>query len=159
MPGALQDRDSCFIIIREQTWSPLSGGKEPSPCSTELGRRPGSVPLLLQQLPLMALSSPRASHCFLVPPPRSPGGYDHFLFHYVPRTGLGLVPKEEKWLFRVNQARKGAPTSMGTGLLEPHPRVPRPQEHCKIKHRVSCYFPESLFPPLANRSYNVSSLI
>lgn len=63
------------------------------------------------------------------PTPRSPGGYDHFLFHYVPRTGLGLVPKEEKCLFRVNQARKGASTSMETGLLEPHPRVPRPQEH------------------------------
>ena len=43
------------------------------------------------------------------------------------RPVLGWVPEEKYWLFRMNQAREGAPMSIGTGLLEPHLWVPKSQ--------------------------------
>lgn len=73
VPGAFQCRDSLLPGRQTINQSPLLGGMAQSPCSVELGRGSEDIYLLLHQLSLTALSSPRTSPCHLSPPPRSSG--------------------------------------------------------------------------------------
>ena len=127
MLGALQDRRLLHNHQRINLESSVGWGGAIT-LQQGTGERIWECPPASSAASLMALSSPRTPHWLLVSPPcRSPRGCEHFLFYYVPRPVLGWVPEEKYWLFRMNQAREGAPMSIGTGLLEPHLWVPKSQ--------------------------------